>query len=158
MMKQISLKAFLMAGIIALAAAGCSKDKYTTKPQLKFKEVNGYEFRLGETMRIELELTDKEGDVLDSLCIIRNVKNFAPLPADTLYYTLPQDAVTTSNFKANVTLCFTINRINGECPTYNTRSNPQPRDTTSFKFFIKDKAKNVSDTAFVDKPIVLWKS
>ncbi len=49
--------------------AGCNKDKYTTKPQLKYKNVNTRDLKRNEFLTFTLEVTDAEGDIQDSIFI-----------------------------------------------------------------------------------------
>ena len=49
--------------------AGCSKDKYTTKPKLELNSVNGSEFPNQSLLSFKFTVTDKEGDIQDTMWI-----------------------------------------------------------------------------------------
>jgi hypothetical protein len=55
---------FLLAILIA-----CSKDKFTTEPQVKVKSISPETVRQGDIIRMDAEFTDQEGDV-DSVYIV----------------------------------------------------------------------------------------
>lgn len=131
----------------------CQKDRFTTKPQLKFIKASSYDVQKGQALKLDLELTDAEGDVQDTLFIRREVKNYGAVN-QTFTYMLSSSVPTQHNLKATVQVCFTINELVGECPVYSAAS-PQNRDTTTFKFWIRDKAGNFSDTVSTDKEVVI---
>ncbi len=142
----------LFAAIILLAA--CKKDKFTTKPQLKFIDVNLTTVAFNQQLIFNIEVTDAEGDISDTLYFSREIKNFPNL-TQKIPYKIPAGFDTTKNFKANLNICFTNGSI-GTCPTLSARS-PQTQDTTTFKFWMKDKAKNYSDTITVPSQIIIKK-
>lgn len=64
-MKKI-LIAFL--GITFLLA--CNKDKFKTEPQVEIKSLSPDEVYKGQTFRFSAEVTDKEGDLQDTVFLI----------------------------------------------------------------------------------------
>lgn len=56
---------------------GCTKDKYTTKPQLKYKGVNTKVLNRNQTLTFTLEVTDLEGDIQDTIWVEEVVRNCA---------------------------------------------------------------------------------
>src|SRR5690349_23477997 len=54
---------------ICVLMASCSKDKYTTKPQLELQSVNGDIFPSQSTLNFKFNVTDKEGDIQDTLWV-----------------------------------------------------------------------------------------
>ena len=54
----------LIATITCACLTACTKDEFTTKPQLTFISVNQTEFVQGDLIEFNLEYTDKEGDIL----------------------------------------------------------------------------------------------
>jgi len=151
--------------ILALAAIiiiimGCSKDEYETSPGLKFKEVTATVIPLNAYFKITLEVTDKEGDIQDSIFI----QKFTRTPNCTAgnqavaKYKMP-DFAGTKNLKAEVDILFVSNNISAANAFYlapgicgGTRV-----DTAYFKFWVKDKEKNVSDTV-TSPDIILLRS
>ena len=144
-MKRILVSCLLLAAVVS-----CNKDKFQTKPQIKIKSTN-YEGVVpkGGTLRINLEFTDKEGDVSDSLWVIRerlNLKSPVVLPAQP--YKIPSfpntsqgDIQVDLDYDFGLTFGTPPIRIPGSVPTQN-----EP-DTMNLKFVVRDKAGNTSDTA-----------
>lgn len=135
-------------GIIVIAFIlfiGCNKDKYQTKPQLFIKGINKTSFVIGENIKIELEFTDAEGDVQDTLWVQRTSKicpgtigvNFTSPSA------IPNFS-STRNQKGYFEINYMYGRLSDVMPTINGCSNRN--DTSFFKFWMKDKAGNRSDT------------
>lgn len=138
--------------MLILVAAACSKDNYTTKPQLKFLKADNYTVPRGGLITFRIEFTDKEGDLSDSI-FIRAVTTRCPQSNRLLKYPVPAFPLT-QNIKGE----FEINFVNGQfVPGYVALPGPacgRP-DTTTFFFWVKDKAQNVSDTVKTDKPIII---
>lgn len=144
-MKKILISCLLIAAVVS-----CNKDKFQTKPQIKIKSTN-YEGVVpqGGTLRVNLEFTDKEGDVSDSLWVIRerlNLKSPAVLTASS--YKIPAFPNTSQgemevdlNYDFGLTFGIPAIRIPGSVPAQN-----EP-DTMNLKFVVRDKAGNKSDTA-----------
>jgi hypothetical protein len=146
---------------LLLLLAGCGKDDFATKPSLKFKSISSYDVANRGTFEIRLEYTDAEGDlsIADSaLTIIRTV---ARCPAATINfrYQLPTIPAT-RNSSGDIVIKYAVNTPDytnqgytlyplGTC---NVGTRP---DTTSFRFFIRDKAGHVSDTVQLDRPVLI---
>lgn len=135
-----------------LVAAGCGKDQFTTAPQLEFKEAENYTVPRGGLIKFTLQVTDKEGDLTDSIFIATKTTRCTPSNRQ-LRYLMPAFPIT-ANSKAEIEITF----VNGQfVPGYVALPGPacgRP-DTTTFYFWIRDKAKNVSDTVQTDKPIII---
>lgn len=145
-MKTKILFAVLVVGFLA----ACGKDKYETKPTLTFKSVSADVVPNGGTLRFEFEVTDKEGDISDTFYMrkIRINKLVKPTIRDTFRIPFPQVPDTKKGIvELNLTYQnYLVSAINP--------GNPAQNDTVVFKFAIRDKAKNVSDT-FTSNPIVI---
>lgn len=138
---------FLFAGILA----GCKKDKYQTKPQLKIKDLtvstittlNG----TGSAVEINFEVTDKEGDVEDSIFIQKVDAANIPCPGNSILtnldYKIP-DYPNSTNQKVLFRIRFSTLNVEGYAllggPTC-----PPRKDTSYFIFIVKDKAGNKSE-------------
>jgi hypothetical protein len=147
-----TLKGIFSLIIIFLFAAACSKDKFTTKPQLEFKRVNTHNVPYGGVFTFTLGFTDKEGDISDSLWIEEITTN---CPASNLVarYKVPNfPAKTDEQGEFSISFVNTV-ILDG----YATWPSPQCQrpDTATFRFWVRDKAGNVSDTVSVDKPMVI---
>jgi hypothetical protein len=140
--------AFFMAAFFF----ACSKDKFTTKPQLFFKKVENYNVGRGQLIDITLEFTDKEGDLTDSI-FIRSVTTRCATSNRTVGYRIP-DYLTSPNIKGEFQVIYENLTNNTGFPTYVGNFCGRP-DTTTFFFWAKDKAKNISDTIKIDKPIII---
>lgn len=144
---------FIVAAIAFLQVA-CSKDTYTTKPQLTFKSVNKYNINRGDLMIFNIEFRDKEGDVSDTLYIQNKTLNCPasdyPAPAS---YKIPEFPSST-NIKGELQVTFENGTNNTGNVIYSGNRCFKP-DTTYFYFWMKDKANNVSDTIRTDKPMII---
>jgi len=138
--------------MLSIIAGACSKDKFTTTPQLRFLRAESYTVPRGGLISFRIEFTDKEGDLTDSI-FIRTVTTRCTQSNRKLGYPVP--AFTTST---NIKGEFEINFVNGQfVPGYVALPGPacgRP-DTTTFFFWVKDKAQNVSDTIKTDQPIII---
>src|ERR1051326_8093839 len=89
-------------GIVFLTA--CNKDKYTTNPQLKYKEVNTKTLNRNQLLIFKLEVTDAEGDIQDTIWVQKTVKN-CPNGNFTEKYKIP-NFTGTKNLKGEIQVCY----------------------------------------------------
>ncbi|MDA3613965.1 hypothetical protein [Polluticaenibacter yanchengensis] len=150
-----SILAFCSLALGLVLLNSCSKDSYTTKPQLKLKSVNSYLLHQRDNLNVSLEVTDKEGDIQGEMFIARSVKGYPQYDQTFTPFPISADIPSSSNFKAEVNICFTINSVEGNCPYYAGPVTPVGSDTTTFSFWIKDKAGNISDTLVLEQPIII---
>ncbi len=148
-MKAKILMIFCLTGLIA----GCSKNKYTTQPQLSLKSVSRTVVAKGQTLSFNIEFTDKEGDVQDSMWIqkVSKVCPTSPIANFTINFQVP-NFPSTKNLKGNFDINF-INNVTGTGYYYITGCGNVP-DTCYFRFVLKDLAGHTSDT-LVSPNIVL---
>jgi hypothetical protein len=135
----------------------CSKDKFQTKPQLKFKSKNTDVVAQNGTLRVTLEYTDKEGDVDDSLFVVRqrlNRRGSVTLPASP--YPIPKFPDTNKG-EFEITMTYQFGLVFGLSPLRVIGSNPAKNepDTLNLKFVARDKAGNKSDTLTLNNIIVI---
>jgi len=118
----------------------CGKGKFTSKPQLTFLKADSYDVARGQLITFRLEFTDKEGDLTDSIFIRSSAKG-CNASNRTLGYPVPAFPAVNGQFVSGFVAM------------------PSPAcgrpDTTTYYFWIKDKAKNVSDTISTDKPLII---
>lgn len=144
--------------IIALiVVAGCTKNSYNTTPTLKFLSVNNTIIPQQTPLSFQLQCTDKEGDVVDTIWIERvskvsgcsylsHVDSF-PIPD----FNPPKNVKVEFDFDYNYA---STNPPNLAACTVGT--NESTTDTSYFRFWMRDQAQHVSDT--VQSPdIVLLK-
>ncbi|MCW3106015.1 MAG: hypothetical protein JWQ09_521 [Segetibacter sp.] len=143
----------ILLTIIALGfLAACSKDKYTSKPQLKFKSVNTKVLSRGQQITFTLEVTDAEGDLQDTIWVQESVKNCSQ-SGGTAPYRMP-DFAATKNLKGDIQICYSYG-INLGCPDiFEPKCNGR-NDSAIYRFWLQDKAKNKSDTAKSDEIVIL---
>lgn len=132
--------------IIAITTA-CSKDKFNTIPQIKIYKINPQTGIIkrnstgaGNELSIEIEYTDKQGDLNDTLWLrkIRRNRRVAPAtPITTGFRVQIPDFPNTPKGIIKYTFDFS-----SELAPANNLEN----DTVYFRFMVKDKANNKSDT------------
>jgi hypothetical protein len=140
----------LIVILTALTLAACNKDLYTTSPQLQFESVNATTIPNGGLLDFKMQVTDKQGDIQDSIWVqrISFIPDCVGLDSGVLVYSMPQFAGT-SNLKADVDVSFlygTNDDVHAELSSCYVGSGIPVTDSCYFRFWIKDNAKNVSDT------------
>lgn len=132
--------------------AGCGKDKFETRPQIELKSVDPKFVPLQGTITFRLEFRDKEGDVSDSLFIIRERLN----NRDPQKFTDPQDIPTfPDKVKGEMQITYSNNDLTGKITKIKIPGVDQfEPDTMRIGFVARDKAGNLSDTLIVDNIIV----
>ena len=134
----------LFSIILFLLCTGCKKDKFQTTPSLKFVKTNTTQLQNQQLIEFTLSFTDAEGDLTDSIFVQEVVPG---CPGSNLQGLFPLPLFPTSkNQKGDIIVTFGYNDISPKCFPAN--------DTAVFKFILKDKAQNISDTA-VSEPIVI---
>ena len=151
MKTRIWLTAIIVFGMIA-----CDKDKFQTVPQLTLRSKTPEVVPVNGTLRLNVEFTDKEGDVSDSLFIVRqrlNVRGPIQLPQSP--YDVPNFPHTDKG-EFEISLEYQVGLIFGLPPLRIPGSNPVRNeiDTLRLKIVAKDKAGNKSDTLVVDNVYV----
>jgi len=146
----------LFAAFIVIVAA-CNKDKFQTKPTIRIKSINTNVVPANGTFIVTLECTDKEGDVQDSVIIIKNRLNIRVVPTirDTIRYKLPvfpkKDRI---EIQATLDFQTILSAINP--PTIPGSNPPQKEpDTLRLTFAVRDNAGNVSDTITSEQIVVI---
>lgn len=141
----------ILVAVIAICfLIACSKDKYTTKPQLKYKGVNTKTLSRNQTLTFTLEVTDSEGDLQDSLWVQEVVRNCTG--GFTAPYKMPEFTAV-KNLKGEVDVCYAYG-INLGCPIIQPTCTNK-NDSATFKFWIRDKAKNISDTISSEEVVII---
>jgi hypothetical protein len=153
MNKQKSvLQAIVAIFILSIGALSCEKDSFTTKPSLVFKEASSYDVKQGDYMSFRLKLTDKEGDISDSIWI-RAFTRKCPGSGLTIPYKMPV-VPQKSNIDAEVDITYIIGVIDPSAPIWNLNLCAGV-DTAIFRFWTRDLAGNRSDTVQIDQPILI---
>ena len=130
----------------------CGKDKFDTKPTIEIKSIGPNPVPINSSMVVELEYTDKEGDIQDSIFIKKiriNQKKLVTV-RDSFYLPLPTDAPEKNKGTIKLTLEYQNHLISAGNPGSPPNAAP---DSLIFRFVLRDKAKNASDTA--ESPLVV---
>jgi hypothetical protein len=146
----------ICAGI--LLALACSKDKLETRPSIKIKSVSADVIPNGGTLYVNLEFADKEGDVNDTLYIIKkrlNKREVATL-RDSISRKVP-DFPSKSRGTIELSLEYSNFLISAQSPPIVSQGPPVTYEPDSIKisFYLKDKANHISDTVAIDRVIVI---
>lgn len=143
----------ILITLIALGFfAGCTKDKYTTKPQLIYKNVNTNVLNRNQTLTFTLQVTDLQGDLQDSIWVQEVVRN-CPDAGFITKYKMPA-FTSEKNFKGEINVCYSYG-INLGCPTIQPTCPNSRNDSATFKFWIQDNKKNVSDTVSSEEVVII---
>ena len=147
--KLLTITAVLFFSFLITA---CKKDPTGPKIGLKFKSVNGSQFALGDRVVFKFEFTPKTNEA-DSLFVVRKFFTcaFYPTP-DTLSFQFPDFP---NDGKADLEYAFVYGSggfFYDGC--YNGVS-VRRTDSLTYKFWVKDKDGNVSDTIVSPKIVLL---
>jgi hypothetical protein len=142
---------------LAVGLSSCGKDKFQTIPQLKFISKNTDVVAQNGTLRVTLQFTDKEGDVNDSLLVVRQrINRSNPVTPPASPYSIPNFPASTKG-EFDITLTYQFGLIFGISPIRIPGSNPARNepDTLNLKFVARDRAGNKSDTLTLRNIIVI---
>lgn len=65
------MKKIIVFSVLAVGLFACSKDKFKTEPQVEIKSFGPDQVRKGEIFSMRAVVRDKEGDVQDSVLLVR---------------------------------------------------------------------------------------
>jgi len=147
------MKPWIAVSLFVLLIVSCSKDKFSSKPTLKFKEMSGNYLPIGDyAIRFTLEYTDADGDIAGQPFSIKKLSSSAspdnpcsngnePYYTDSTKYSIPADVPATTNQKGEIVVTITsLLAYPQKCDDFDST------EEATFKFWFKDKAGNVSDT------------
>ncbi len=133
----------LIVAVSVMMMIACSKDKYETKPKLTFTKVNGESFYQGSNLQFSFEVTDKEGDIQDTMWL-EKISYTCGADGYILSGNQVPDFTSRKDLLAEINIDLIYGSDFGGC-TGRT-------DSCYFRFWIKDKAGHVSDT--VESPTI----
>ena len=152
-MKRMKTKILILLAIPMMFYA-CKKDTYTSKPQLSVKSINSTVLKTGDLLYFQIQFTDAEGDISDTLWV-QKVSRTCPNTAGVQFTSRNKvpDFTPTTSLKGTLEIGFGYNsNISG----YSTISGCGTKnDTAYFRFWLKDKANNVSDTLTTENIVLL---
>ncbi len=149
--KPMSTKILITLIAFCFLVACSKEDKYTTKPQLKYKSVNTRVLNRNQTLTFTLEVTDAEGDIQDSIWV-QEVPRNCPEGGFTSPYKMP-DFTAVKDLKGEINICYSYG-LNQGCPVIQPTCQNK-NDSATFKFWIQDKAKNTSDTISSEEVVII---
>lgn len=143
----------ILIAVVSFIFFGCTKDKFSTTPQLTYKSVNTDRLSPKQIIQFSLSFTDAEGDVIDTMYVQKVSLNCA---ASNFFQREPiPDFATNKNLKGDILVSYANGIINDQrYPTVASKCNFN--DTCYFRFMLKDKANNKSDTVR-SETIVIFK-
>lgn len=68
---SLIMKRFFAFFLLLVVVAACNKDKFKTVPQVTIDSFGPAEVRKGQIIQLQATVTDQEGDLQDSLIIVR---------------------------------------------------------------------------------------
>lgn len=146
----MKMKAVIITVFAAAALTSCGKDKFQTRPTIEIKSISSKEVPVPNgTMNIRLTFTDKEGDLGNgTLTYIRVRTNGTPIPDPGTYDKVDTIRVPVPEFpdksKGEMDIFIDYNFMDED---------PNRNDTMFFKFTVKDRGQNDSDT-ISSEPVV----
>lgn len=125
-------------------AISCSKDSINTKPSLQLKSFKNNVVEVGSAAIITLGYTDKEAD-LDSIFMYKQRINTKTTTTINNYFAFPvPDPNKNQSGDVELSLDYNFHLISAKIPP--TQGSGKEPDSLIFKFLLKDKQKNYSDT------------
>ncbi|THU31142.1 hypothetical protein FAM09_29100 [Niastella caeni] len=149
-------KLVLYSALSLILFVACSKDKFQDAPSVTIKSITPTQVPLQSSMVMELEFTDKQGDV-DSIFLIKSRLNSVQVPVLNNFY-LPfklPDFPEKTKGDIKITLTYNEYLVTAQ-KARNQPGAPNDRepDTLNFKIVLKDKSGNVGDTVITDNIVV----
>jgi len=148
-MQKLFIYSTLAVTFALILFVACSKDKFETKPTIEIKSFSPNPVPQGSTLVIDLDYTDKEGDLAegDSALFVRryriNQKKVAVTLRDSFWLALPRDVP--KKTKGTIRLIFDYDKdvVSAQDPGSGPDKAP---DSLIYRFAVRDKAQHVSDT------------
>jgi hypothetical protein len=150
------MRSFLYVIVLLTVSIACNKDKLETTPSLKFKSVNSTIIPVGGNLIVQFDFTDKEGDISDTMFVrkIRTNRIVVPTIRDSFVLQVPEFP-DRSRGVIELVLKYQNHLVSAINPPSDGGNPPNLQDDTLiFKFALRDKAKNISDTVTTE-PIII---
>ena len=148
-------KPVLFSIILLLLVVACGKDNIDTTPSLKIKSISPMQVPGNGDLELRFTFTDKQGDI-DSLYLykVRTNQDQRPTQFDSILYQIPEFPEK-SKGELKITIQYNFGLLSAITPRFQQGApNDKEPDTLVFKLYVKDRAKNASDTIFSD-PVVI---
>ncbi len=150
------MKALLVILTVTLIFFACSKDDFETKPTIEITSASPKVVPQNGNMIVDLDFTDKEGD-LAAVYIwkVRLNKLVRPTVRDSIPPRLVPEFPKNQKGELELNLTYQDHLISAQSPRRDPITLRLEPDTLNMKFVVKDKAGNVSDTAFLNNIVIL---
>ena len=150
------MRVILIILTVTLIFLACSKDDFETKPQIEIKSASPKVVPQNGNMIVDLNFTDKEGD-LDAVYIwkVRLNKLKRPTVRDSIPPRLIPEFPKNQKGELELNLTYQDHLLSAQSPRRDPITGRLEPDTLNMKFVVKDKAGNVSDTAFLNNIVIL---
>jgi hypothetical protein len=138
-----------------IVCIACKKDKFNTTPSLKLKSISSKVIPVNSDMQVELEFTDKQGDLAgDTLMFIkvRNNERATLTTRDTLNLALP-DFPEKNKGLLELALSYQNFLISAVSPP-TLPGGGNESDSLTMKFILKDNASHHSDTLVINDIVI----
>lgn len=143
----MKLKLLILALIVVAAFITCTKNSYNTTPTLKFLSVNSTVIPQQSSLNFQLQCTDKEGDVVDTIWIERVSKVSGCSYLSRIDSFAIPDFNPPKNVKAEFDFDYNYaSNIPPNLAGCTVGNNESTTDTSYFRFWMHDRAQHVSDT------------
>ena len=150
------MKTLLIILTVTLIFLACSKDDFETKPTIEIKSASPKVVPQNGNMIVDLDFTDKEGD-LEAVYIwkVRLNKLVRPTVRDSIPPRLIPEFPKNQKGELELNLTYQDHLLSAQSPRRDPLTGRLEPDTLNFKFLVKDKAGNASDTAFLNNIVIL---
>lgn len=141
--------------ILSLLAISCDKDKLATKPSIKLKSKSADVIEInGGPLIFQFDYADKEGDVSNDFYVekIRLNERVTQTVNDSFHLAIPDMGTDRPDGQIEIRLYYNEHLKSALNP-----GNPPEPDTLNFRFALRDKAENTSDTISAG-PIIIKRS
>lgn len=150
------MKRTALFALLALLLAACGKDKFETTPQVSIKSFGPSEVSKGAFFELVAEITDKEGDLQDSVLLVRKrfmgTTQVPPRSDDSSYVSIEKYGFpNTSTIELRILFCYGEQKDGARL--YNLQEAVDRN--VLFGIQVSDKAKNKSQ--FVESNTILLK-
>ena len=150
------MRVILIILTVTLVFFACSKDDFETKPTIEIKSADPKVVEQNDNMIVDLNFTDKEGD-LHAVYIwkVRLNKLKRPTVRDSIPPRLIPEFPKNQKGELELNLTYQDHLLSAQSPRRDPVTGRLEPDTLNMKFVVKDKAGNVSDTAFLNNIVIL---
>ena len=141
------MKRVLIYSILVIGLLSCDKDSFETAPSLEYKSASGDIVPQNSDLRVNLDYTDKEGDLDSAIVYRKRLNKRGTLIASPIAFGMPAGFKAEPKGEVVVTLDYTF-ALTLQIPAIvkpGTGGQFEP-DTLELGFRVKDKAKHFSDT------------